>query len=94
MRGLRGSRAGLMPASGPLRVSRRNPRYFEDANGHIVEATNFDEKDGSIRYKYRYKYEFDSRGNWITKTTEKWVTKNGKSDFEPARVTYRSIEYY
>jgi hypothetical protein len=64
----------------------------------MVESTDFNEKDGSIRdkyrYKYRYKYEFDSTGNWITRTTEKWVTRNGKSDFEPASVTYRRIEYY
>jgi len=46
-----------------------------DVNGHIVESTVFNEKDGSIRDRCRYKYEFDSTGNWIAKTTEKWVTK-------------------
>jgi hypothetical protein len=47
-----------------------------------------------LRRKETYAYEGDSTGNWIRRTTSTWVTKFGKSYFEPSLVTYRTITYY
>lgn len=73
-----------------------NQRYLSvlDKRGNEVEETSFNVKDDSVRSKYSYSYEFDSKGNWIKRVTSKWVTKDGKSYFEPAWVTYRTITYY
>jgi len=65
-----------------------------DAKGNEVERTDFAPKDGSVREKYSYAYEFDAKGNWIKRVTSKRVTKDGKSSFVPAYTTYRTITYY
>lgn len=52
--------------------------YNED--GHMSEIKN---SDGTV---WTYKYDFDSHGNWVKKTT----CKNGK----PSEITERSILYY
>jgi hypothetical protein len=73
-----------------------NQRYVStlDGKGDEVEEIDYDVKDGSVRERYSYGYEFDKKGNWIKRTTSKWVTKEGKSSFEPSYVTYRTITYY
>jgi len=65
-----------------------------DEKGTEVERTSFETKDGSIRNKYSYAYEFDGKGNWIKRSTSKWVTKDGRSYYAPAHVDYRTITYY
>jgi hypothetical protein len=66
-----------------------------DAKGNIVETSYFDVRTDTVRNRYSYAYDsFDARGNWVKKTTSKWVTKDGKSSFEPSYVTYRTITYY
>ena len=73
-----------------------NQRYVAilDDKGNEVEQTSFETRDSSIRAKYKYAYEFDAQGNWIKRTTSKWVTKDGKSYYAPAYVDYRTITYY
>lgn len=62
--------------------------------GQETELTYFRD-DGSISEKYSYTdYVMDSQGNWIKRVESKWITKNGKSYFEPYQVTYRKITYY
>jgi acylphosphatase len=66
-----------------------------DAKGNAVEVSYFDVKSDTVRTRYSYTYDsFDAQGNWVKKTTAKWVTKEGKSFFEPSYVTYRAITYY
>jgi hypothetical protein len=65
-----------------------------DDKENITEKTEITVKDGSVREKYTYKYEFDGQGNWIKRTTEKWVVKDGNSIPEPGWITYRTITYY
>jgi hypothetical protein len=65
-----------------------------DEKGNEVERTHFKTQDGSIESKYSYAYEFDSKGNWTKRTVSKWVTKDGKSFYEPSYVDYRTIIYY
>lgn len=65
-----------------------------DEKGNVIEEVYFNAKDGSVRNRYSYQYQFDSKGNWTKRTTAKLVTKDGKSAFEPAWVTYRTITYY
>jgi hypothetical protein len=62
--------------------------------GVEIEETNFETKTGAISTKYSYAYEYDQKGNWIKRTVSKWVTKNGKSYYEPAYVTHHTIVYY
>ncbi|MEW6212889.1 MAG: hypothetical protein AB1631_31485 [Acidobacteriota bacterium] len=64
-----------------------------DEQGNISELTEY-KPDGSVTRKESYSYEFDSAGNWIKRVTSVWVTKEGKSSFEPSEVTYRKIAYY
>ncbi|OLE53397.1 MAG: hypothetical protein AUG51_13270 [Acidobacteria bacterium 13_1_20CM_3_53_8] len=69
-------------------------RYTFDERGNKVEEIMFDPQDGSVKNRYSYAHEFDSTGNWIKQTTSEWVTKNGRSFFEPTGITYRTIVYY
>lgn len=54
---------------------------------------SFFRPDGYKR-KAAYSYEYDSVGNWTKSKSFNWVTKNGKSFFEPVEVKYRKISYY
>jgi hypothetical protein len=65
-----------------------------DAQGNEVEESYFDVSKNSVDEKYSYTYEFDPQGNWIKRTTSKWATKDGKQQFVPDSVTYRTITYY
>lgn len=67
--------------------------YKYDDKGNISEMTLLN-ADGSLLSKEVYKYEFDSIGNWIKMTTSVAVVENGKIEFEPTEVTYRTIFYY
>lgn len=71
----------------------RREVFTESEDGRIAERAAY-KSDGSLDYKWRAVYEYDSYGNWTKETKETWVTKNGKSFFEPTYVTYRTITYY
>lgn len=73
-----------------------NQKYVErlDAQGNTVEQSYFNTKTGAVDNKYAYTYEFDRHGNWIKQTTSKWATREGKSQFLPHYITYRTITYY
>jgi hypothetical protein len=73
-----------------------NQHYLSllDDKGNEIERTSFETRDGSVRDKYSYVYEFDAKGNWIKRTTSKWMTKDGRSYYAPASVDYRTIMYY
>ncbi len=65
--------------------------YTYDATGNRTEEDFY---NPDLQKKETYTYESDSFGNWIKMTTSTWVTKFGKSYFEPSLVTYRTITYY
>jgi S1-C subfamily serine protease len=44
--------------------------------------------------RFKFKYKFDSVGNWVEEVKYKEVTKFGKTYFEPETVTLRQITYY
>jgi TonB family protein len=67
--------------------------YKYDDKGNISEMTLVN-KDGSLLSREVYRYEFDSVGNWVKMTTSVLVIENGKIEFEPTEVTYRTIFYY
>lgn len=72
-------------------------KYVEtlDARGNVVETSYLDVKTDAVKRRYSYAYDsFDAQGNWVKRTTSRWVTKDGKSFFEPSHVTYRTITYY
>jgi len=73
-----------------------NQRYLAilDGKGNETEQTSFETRGGAIRDKYSYTYEFDAQGNWVKQTTSKWMTKDGKSQYVPAYINYRTIVYY
>lgn len=64
-----------------------------DARGEIAEESEYD-SEGGVKSRTAYSYEFDVRGNWVKQITSKWVTRDGKSFFEPDSVSYREITYY
>ncbi len=67
--------------------------YKYDDKGNIVEMTLFN-TDGSLLSKEVYQYEFDAMGNWTKMITSVAVIENGKLNFEPTEVTYRSLSYF
>jgi TonB family protein len=67
--------------------------YKYDDKGNISEMTLVN-ADGSLVSKEVYKYDYDSVGNWVKMTASIAVVENGKIDFEPSEVTYRTIFYY
>lgn len=73
-----------------------NQRYVSalDGKGNEIEETIFEVRDGTVRSKHSYAYEFDAKGNWTKRTSSKWVTKDGRSYYEPENVYYRTITYY
>lgn len=73
-----------------------NQRYLAilDDKGTEVEQTSFETRSGAIRDKYSYRYKFDAQGNWIEQTTSKQMTKDGKSQYVPSYIYYRTIVYY
>jgi len=79
------------PVSGATLTGREVYKY--DDKGNISEMTLLN-ADGSLLSKEVYKYEFDTIGNWIKMTTSVAVVENGKIEFEPTEVTYRTIFYY
>ena len=79
------------PVSGATLTGREVYKY--DDKGNISEMTLLN-TDGSLLSKEVYKYEFDGMGNWIKMTTSVAVVENGKIEFEPTEVTYRTIFYY
>jgi hypothetical protein len=73
-----------------------NQRYISilDDKGNELEQTIFEARDGTIRVKHSYAYEFDSIGNWTKRTASKLVIKDGSSQQEPQNIYYRTITYY
>ena len=73
-----------------------NQKYVTrlDAQGNKIEESSFNTKTGAVDNRYAYAYEFDRHGNWIKQTTSKWGTKDGKTQFLPYSITYRTITYY
>jgi YD repeat-containing protein len=73
-----------------------NQKYLAtlDAHGNEIEESSFNTKTGAVDNKYAYAYEFDRHGNWTKQTTSKWGTKDGKAQFLPSSITYRTITYY
>jgi hypothetical protein len=67
--------------------------YAYDAKGNKIEESSY-KADGSIDGKVIYTYEYDSIGNWTTKTEANQVNKFGKLIIEPKSVTVRTITYY
>jgi len=53
-----------------------------DEKGNVLEDTDIDVKDGSIKGKRSFAYEFDAKGNWIKKSSSKWITKDGPSPLQ------------
>jgi len=70
--------------------------------GNVIERTSYrpktaaegDSNSVTASERYAYAYEFDASGNWIKQTSSKWVTKDGRSYYEPSSVYYRTITYY
>ena len=79
------------PVSGATLTGREVYKY--DDKGNISEMTLLN-GDGSLLSKEVYKYEFDTIGNWVRMTTSVALVENGKIEFEPTEVTYRTIFYY
>lgn len=73
-----------------------NQRYLStlDDKGNQVEETIYEAGAGSIRSKHSYVYEFDAQGNWTKRTGSKWVTKDGRSYYEPEAIYYQTTTYY
>ena len=63
-----------------------------DGSGNLIEviATTFD----GIEAKVIYKYVMDKQGNYISKTSEKQTTLNGRNGQSNQEIVERTLEYY
>ena len=64
--------------------------YTLDDKGNEIEKSIF-ERDGTVRSRISFVYEFDSRGNWIKRTASEIVTKDGREERKPQNVYYRTV---
>ena len=64
-----------------------------DATGNVVEENTLDNTGKPISTK-RFKYQFDSKGNWIVKTTTVLWKGSGPKGFRHFGTYYRTITYY
>ncbi len=73
-----------------------NQKYLVtlDENGYEIEKTSYGVTKIYPDRKYRYKYEFDEKGNWIKKTTFTETFEKGSASFKPSSITYRTITYF
>ena len=63
--------------------------YYRPKSAADAESSNL-----SVSEKNSYAYEFDTEGNWVKRTGAMWVTKDGRSSYQPSSVYYRTIAYY
>ena len=78
---------------GPNGSGSRKVSNLFDAHGNVTESS-YDLASIGFYRRYSYTYEFDAQGNWTKKVTSQWVTKEGKSTFQPYLITYRTITYF
>ncbi|HKR59830.1 MAG TPA: c-type cytochrome, partial [Pyrinomonadaceae bacterium] len=63
-----------------------------DAKGYVTEKELYG-TNGSLVDKSTNSYEYDSKGNWVKRTTSKATSVNGQSTTQPVEVSYRLIFY-
>tara|TARA_B100000427_G_C15087117_1_gene411089 strand:+ start:66 stop:452 length:387 start_codon:yes stop_codon:yes gene_type:complete len=70
-------------------LRRKETRKYDD-NGNGTEYAKYN-SDGSLKYKMTFKYEYDSKNNWI-----KAISFEVKNDAfkTPKEIIEREIEYY
>jgi hypothetical protein len=71
---------------------RRHLNVLDD-KGNTVERTDY-AADGSVYAKTSYTYEFDSRGNWIKRTTSYTTNNEQLRKLNAPSVQVRTITYY
>ncbi|MBA4183415.1 MAG: hypothetical protein H0X49_05310 [Acidobacteria bacterium] len=71
--------------------SRRVTVFDKTSN---LEIEYFQIPKSGKKYHFKYEYEFDSVGNWTSKTSLSEVTKFGKTYFEAYLIIKRAIDYY
>lgn len=67
--------------------------YAYDDLGKMKEKLEYKDSESSPS-KRSQDFQFDSAGNWVKCTTMQLRKKDGKKDFEPVEVQYRTITYY
>jgi hypothetical protein len=69
--------------------------HHYDVSGNAMETDWYNSWHGPPAAKATYQYEFDSYGNWITKTTLSQDVKfhHGDASFFPTQRDYRIINY-
>lgn len=67
-----------------------------DSKGNVIEEIFFGLSNRDIYGDkvYRYKYTYDSQGNWIKKEAMVEVIEKGLVSFQPAYIQFRTIVYY
>jgi len=70
----------------------RRITVFDKASN--LEIEYFQIPKSGKKYHFKYEYEFDSVGNWTSKTSLSEVTKFGKTYFEPYLIIKREVNYY
>lgn len=64
-----------------------------DARGNPTEVVWYGD-NGQFKKRETSTYKYDIFGNWTQRTTTKWVSREGRSFFEPPVVNYRTLTYY
>ncbi|HKR12549.1 MAG TPA: hypothetical protein VJT15_10855 [Pyrinomonadaceae bacterium] len=67
--------------------------YTLDDQGNVTKRTDVD-REGSVTSTTTYTYEFDSRGNWIKRTSSPDIKDDKLRRLNPPTVHLRTITYY
>jgi hypothetical protein len=84
----------VIPANGAAKAPSvgdvaRNPNMTQ----RVIEPTG-SSAPLAVESSYSYEYEYDSQGNWITRSQSLVKTVNKMKTAAPIKVTYRTITYY
>ena len=85
-------------------ISEKNYFIYPDETKHLNSITEYDNffnpkkiteyTDDKPSQEYKYKYEFDKKGNWIRQIVYIKQIRNGEGDFVKAYADIREIEYW
>ena len=67
--------------------------YVYDERENLIEKIDYD-SNGVVKYKEKFDYKFDLKGNWTERTAYKKLFKDGKEIKETYLKNYRIITYY
>ncbi len=72
-------------------------KFAYDQRGNLLEKASYS-ADGVLKYRLMMAYEYDERGNWVSRTTSGWSAlaevEEGGAEFRFLGIVRRRITYF